>query len=152
MKHLLISLGFILSAFATFSWAQQPPPAPPSSEQIGDYTVHYSVFNSLFIPAEIASRYNLVRANNQALINISVQRTDTGESIAARVTGTATNMLQQSRNLTFRLIEESEASYAIGSVRHTNEEVIHFKLDLILAGGEQPLTLTFTRKLHTDKP
>lgn len=48
--------------------------ASERSRVFADYTVHFSVFNSAFVPAEVAAAYKITRAKDQALINISVTR------------------------------------------------------------------------------
>ena len=99
-----------------------------STQEFDNYLVHYSVFNSAFIPADIAKLHNLVRAKDQALVNISVQDKHSGESIAAQVEGTARNLMQQQKTLTFVTLQEPGASYAIAALRHSNEEVFHFDI------------------------
>ena len=107
--------------------------------------VNFTVFNSLFIPPEIASVHALVRAKNQALINVSVLDNNTGKTVAADIRGVARNLLQQSKSLEFKTIDEPDAVYYIASLRHTNEEVMHFDLEVTLEG--RPHSLKFTRKL-----
>lgn len=139
-------IGVFLLLCTQLSWAQNPT----DSKQVGEYTIHYSVFNSLFLPAEIAQQHQLVRAGNRALINITVHETDSGEVVPVRVSGNARNLLQQTRNIDFKHINEGDAHYAIGTLRHSNEEVFHFHLEITPEGAPRPLNLQFTQKLHTD--
>lgn len=122
-----------------------------SNQTFGDYTVHYTVFNSAFIPADVAGVYQLNRAKNRVLVNISVTRqTEAGHSLGlpATVTGTATNLMQQQRSLNFRTIDEGEATYYLADLRHTNEEVVNFVVQVQPDGQDQAFTLRFTRTLH----
>ncbi len=119
-----------------------------STRQFGDYDVHYMVFDSEFVTAEIAALHGLVRGRDLALINISVHEASSGKPVRATVTGQARNLIQQSRPLSFKTIEEPDAVYAIASLRHTNEEVFHFHLDILPEGETRPLQLQFTRKLY----
>src|SRR5690606_35804015 len=112
-----------------------------------DYTVHYSTFNSLFVPADIAAAHKLVRAKDQTLINIAVQRKADGQSVSANVSGTAKNLLQQLKNIDFKTIEEPGAVYYIGALRHTNEEVFHLDLKIVPQGETRPLEFRLSRKL-----
>lgn len=121
-----------------------------SSKNFGEYTVHYSTFNSLFIPAEIAAVHKLVRAKDQTLINIAVQRSADGKSVPAEVTGSAKNLLQQVKTIQFKSIEEPDAIYYLGSLRHSNEEVFHLEITIVPEGTSNPLKLRLSRKLYTE--
>lgn len=125
-----------------------------SHPKFGDYTVHFSVFNSTFITPEVAQIYKLTRAGNRALINISVTKTTddiTSLGLPAKVTGTAANLIQQQHVLDFQTIDEGNAVYYIADLRHTNEEVMNFAVDVHVESEPKPFTVRFTRKLHTDK-
>jgi|SRR5690554_733562 len=124
-------------------------------QSFGDYTVHFSTFNSVFITPEVAELYGITRARNQALINISVTKTDgdkTGLGLPAKITGTARNLLQQQRVLDFAEIDEGYATYYLAPLKHTKEEVFHFTISVTPTGQEHsnvaPMTVKFTRKLY----
>lgn len=121
-----------------------------STKVFGQYTVHYSTFNSLFVPADVASIHQLVRAKDQTLINIAVQKTADGSPVAAQVSGTAKNLLQQQKNIDFKTIQEQDAVYYIGALRHTNEEIFHLDFTIVPEGEKQPLTFRLSRKLYTE--
>jgi hypothetical protein len=121
-----------------------------SSKIFGAYTVHYSTFNSLFVPAEIAEIHQLVRAKDQALINIAVQKTADGAAVPAKITGTAKNLLQQVKTIDFKTVEEPGAIYYLGALRHSNEEVFHMDFNIVPEGESTPLQLRLTRKLYTE--
>jgi len=124
-----------------------------STQQFGDYTVHYSVFNSTFVTPDIAKIYGLTRARNQALINISVTRTLAGQTtlgLPAEIEGTATNLLQQQRSLDFAEISETNATYFIAPLRHTNEETINFTISVKPEDAPLAFTVKFARKLYIE--
>lgn len=121
-----------------------------STKVFGPYTVHYSTFNSLFVPADIAKIHNLVRAKDQTLINIAVQKTDGRIPVAAQVSGTAKNLLQQQKAIEFKTIQEQDTVYYIGALRHTNEEIFHLDFSIVPEGELQPLTFRISRKLYTE--
>src|SRR5690554_5561702 len=84
-----------------------PASAQGDSQTFGDYTVHYSVFNSTFLKPEIAQTYGLIRARDRALINVSVTKTDdekTTLGLPAQVRGQTSNLLQQQQQLDFQEI------------------------------------------------
>lgn len=121
-----------------------------STKRIGDYVIHYSTFNSLFVPADIAKLHGLTRAPNQTMINIAVQKHADQSSVAAQVSATAKNLMQQTKTISFKAIEEPDATYYIGSVRHTNEEMFHLDFVIIPEGETQPLQFRVSRKLYTE--
>ncbi len=137
-------------ALSTVSLAQETNNyVQDSFTDIGDHTVNYTVFNSLFVPANIAGIHNLVRAKDKALINISVINDKTGKTVPAKITGTAKNLIQQSKALAFKTIKEPDAQYYIAPLRHTNEEIIHFAISVTVDG--QTHAIKFTRKLYVER-
>lgn len=128
--------------------------AQSGSETFGDYEVHYSVFNSTFVQPEVASTYNINRARNRALVNISVMRTESGQTSLgkpANVSGTATNLIQRQQELDFREISDGTATYYIASLRHIDEEMYNFKIQVTPEDGSRGYELTFSRKLYLDR-
>ena len=127
--------------------------AQTGTEDFGAYRVHYSVFNSTQISPEIASQYGLQRANDRALVNISVNRVDGGATSLgqpAEVSGTATNLVQQQQQLNFQEIDEGRAHYYLAQVRHLNEEMYNFRILVTPEGQDTPLELRFSQKLYTE--
>jgi hypothetical protein len=143
---LAISFSLATSAFSFNAFAGELN--QDSTAVFGDYTVHYSAFNSTFLLPDIAANYGLVRAKNQTLLNITVQD-KTGQSIDAKLEGYAQNLMQQKKALTFKTIKEPHAVYSIGALRITNEEVFNFVIT-ITPENTEPFTLKFTRKLYVD--
>jgi hypothetical protein len=132
--------------------------------QFNDHTVYFTVFPSSFIPAKVASTYGLTRGSDRALINISISKNSVGSSSvdnssvssnkaqglgqAAKITGTATNLMQQQYTLEFIEIQEQDAVYYLAPFRFINEEVMHFNLNISI--DQQHYPLTFTKKLYVD--
>ena len=80
-----------------------------SSKEFGDYVVHYNAFRSDTISPEVAKQYGLARANNRVLINIAVLKkvmNTTGKPTASKVTGYASNLTGQLKQLEFKEITE----------------------------------------------
>lgn len=142
-----------LSAVSSQAQINQPKPVE-TSQTFGEYTVHFSVFNSTFISPEVAKIYGLTRASNQSLVNISLTRTSDGKTslgLPAEVSGTATNLIQQQRTLKFQTVSEGDATYYLAPVRHTNEEVINFVVQVKAESASAPFTVRFTRTLHEEQ-
>lgn len=144
MKRVLLTL--LACLLPALSWAQE------TVSTFGDYQVHYNVFNSSFIQPDIAEVYGITRAGDQALINIALTRATAGGStygLPATVTGVARNLMQQQTPLTFKEISEPDATYYIAALRFTNEDILHFDIE-VTVDGQPPFKLTFSRKLYVD--
>lgn len=152
MKTILFCLLMTLSCFTS---AQMDQAKSIGTFQVfGEYTVHYNLFNSTFITPEIAKAHGLTRAENRALINISVIRTQGGHAslgLPATIVGTATNLLQQQRVLDFKTINEGEATYYLASLRHSDNEVMNFVIELQPENEDHKMMVRFTRTLHVEK-
>ena len=141
-KYILLLLIITLSpvAFA----------APSGTIEQGKYLVHYSVFNSKFIPADIAKLHQLPREKNVALINISVHLKDSNQSVSASVNGTVKNLIQQQSKLVFKEIKEQNHQYYLARIKHTNEEVMHFKISVSPNADSIEIPIKFSQKLHSE--
>jgi transcription initiation factor TFIIIB Brf1 subunit/transcription initiation factor TFIIB len=156
MKKLL-SLVFLLAlSLPTLAQIDQPKEIK-TSQQFGAYTVHYNVFNSKSIPAEVAKIYQLTRSKDMALVNISLTKTEhnaTSLGLPAKVSVKAINLMQQTKTLEFKTIKESDngasVTYYLAPFRHTNEEDIRFEVSVLPEGETKPLTVSFTRRLFTE--
>ncbi len=146
MKYKLVVLFCFLSVFC----GSRLMADTASSKTFGAYVVHYSTFNSLFVDANIAKLHGLVRAKDQTLINISVQKVGSGQSVKADINATAKNLMQQVKAIDFKKIDEPSAVYYIGSLRHSNREIFHIKFDIQVAGEPAPFQFKLTKKLYTE--
>lgn len=153
MKKLL--QGFLLSLIALTAQAQiDQPKEIATQQQFGVYTVHYNVFNSTDIPANVAGAYKLVRGKDRALVNISVTKTENGATslgLPAQVSGVRRNLMQQKQTLKFIEVSEGDATYYLAPFVFNNEELLHFDIELNVDGAARPLKITFNRTLYADK-
>ena len=87
-----------------------------NSKEFGDYVIHYNAFRSDTISPEVAKQYGLTRANNRVLINIAVLKkvmNTTGKPTSSKVSGHASNLTGQLKNLEFKEITEGTAIYYV---------------------------------------
>ncbi len=113
-------------------------------ERFGDLDVHYIVFNTTDLSPEMAERYDITRADNRGLINISGRRQqDDGTTTPVRlaITGTVTNLVGQSRQLSFTEFEDPQATYYLETVQFTDREALRFRLEVedLETGRTHPL-------------
>lgn len=152
MKKVILWLGLVLLPLGVNAQTDQAKPIA-TSKTFGEYTVHFSVFNSTLVPEEIAKIYQLTRGSQQVLINISLTKTADGKTslgLPAQVSGTATNLIQQQRALEFKTISEGEATYYLAPLRHTNEEVMNFEIKVQAEAELKPFSVKFSRTLYTE--
>lgn len=152
MKNIIRFILCALVSLPAFAQIDQPKEIK-TSEKFGAYTVHYNVFNSKNIPAEVAKIYELTRSKDLALVNISLTKTDNGVTslgLPAKISVKAVNLMQQVKELEFKEIKEPDATYYIAPFRHTNEEDIRFEVSVLPDGESKPLKVSFTRRLFTE--
>ncbi|OIQ24649.1 DUF4426 domain-containing protein [uncultured Vibrio sp.] len=119
---------------------------------IKDVEVHYSAFNSTFITKEVATSYKLKRNGYSAILNISVLDNSLAgkPAVTAQVSGSARNLIGQTRQLTFREVKEADAIYYLAEFPISNEENLTFNID-IHAGNSGAGPLTFSQKFYVEE-
>lgn len=136
---LLISLGS-LSANAE------------NSKEFGDYVIHYNAFRSDTISPEVAKQHGLARANNKVLINISILKKvmdTTGKPTNASVTGHASNLTGQLKQLKFKEISEGNAIYYLAETKISDGEFLKFDVKIIPEGETRAARLNFDKRFYT---
>lgn len=144
MKHLLALAALLLSGL----WQD----ARAEMQQFGRYEVYYSLFATDFLRPEIARAYGLVRANDRALLNIAVRRTEpAGGSvpIKAVVEGTRSDLVHK-RELRFQEVIEEGAIYYLVEFPFRNEETHYLELLIKPEGDTSTLSLRFNQTLYVD--
>ncbi len=140
-------LAMLACAFSLHAAADQ-------FRQFGDYQVHYIVFNSTDLDPDIARTYGVERSGRRAFINVSLLRTAAGRlpaGVPARVSGTATNLIQQQRELDFREIREQGAIYYVATLAITNEEIYRFALQVTPEGRTEVFEINFNQKVWVEE-
>ncbi|WP_444940237.1 DUF4426 domain-containing protein [Microbulbifer sp. ZKSA004] len=148
MKRILTLAASVALLFLSVGAAAQEARTIKNYVDFGDYRVVYSVFNSDFIQPDIARQYQLARAKDRAYVNVSVVKKEGGtHGLSAEMSGTATNLIQQSRPLKFKEIREGDAVYYLAPLRFEDEETLTFNVDIKLPNGKSE-TITFRRRLN----
>lgn len=143
----LTLIGFLAQIFSV-SYAQEIN--PENHQTIGDYTVHFSVFNSTFILPDIASAYKIKRSKNENLINISVTKKGEYGGLPASISGHVTNLMQQRKELAFITIKEKTVTYYLAPILVSGKEIVHFNIQVTPQGETAPLDVTFTKTIYAD--
>lgn len=144
---MVFALVWIPAAFAQDALQ----PSVESSKVVGPYEILYSVMPTTFISESVAASYKIVRAKNQALINVSIRKKNgEGDVAQAGLVSGSYSDLMQSKKLEFREIRESDAIYYIAAFRHGDKELLRFDLKVLPDPAMPVQTVTFTRKLFVD--
>ncbi len=123
------------------------------STTVDNYRVFHSVFNSSFLQPEVASAYDLIRGKDQVFVNIVVTEANNPKGLGkpAVIKGTATNLMRQQRTLDFVQIREQDTVYYLAPLRITNEEVMHFDIQVQPDPNKPPFSVKFSKTLYVDK-
>lgn len=143
-------IGLLLSALLSLSVAAQEAQPMETSKSFGDYQVYFSVFNSTAIRPDIAQANDLPRANNLALVNISVLPKGATSAKAALVKGVVRDLMSNQRQLDFKEIREGQAVYYLAPFRFEHEEVRHFDISVRPDPDGASYDFSFTRKMYRD--
>ena len=123
-------------------------------EQYDNYQVHYIALSSELIEPQIAQRYQLVRARNRGLLNISVrQLQDNGGTLPVRATinGSVTNLLQQRQPLQFQQVIEGDSIYYLAQFRFSDQEVLRFSIQLQPEHSAGEYRLNFSNQMFFER-
>ncbi len=123
-----------------------------NSREFGDYVVHYNAFRSDTISPEVAKQYGLPRANNKVLINIAVLKkvmNTTGKPTKSDVTGHASNLTGQLKQLEFKEITEGTAIYYLAETKISDGEFLKFDLKVTPEGETKAARLNFNKRFFT---
>ena len=127
--------------------------AHAGSKNFGEFQVHYSVFPSTFLSADVAQANNLNRSKGIGIVNIAIMRE--GENgglkpVSGQVEGKVLNDIQQARFLGFRRIQEGEAVYFIAEYQYRSAELMTFQITARPTGSGDDLPIRFAHTLFND--
>jgi len=146
LKPSIIStLALFLALISTNIFAE-------NSKTFGDYVIHYNAFRSDTLTPEIAKAYSLTRRNNRMVVNITVQKKngDVTKPVKAKVTGFASNLTGQLKDLEFKEIHDGEAIYYLAQSQVSNRETLKFDITATPAGEKLVAKLNFKQQFYTD--
>lgn len=119
-------------------------------KKMDNINVHYIAIGSTFLTPEIAKAYGIERSRYKGLINISVlDNTEKGNPAkTVFINGKARNDVGQIKSLDFTEVKEGAAVYYLAQVSYTNEETIHFDINISDKGKQH--NLKFSQKFYVD--
>ncbi|WP_456445192.1 DUF4426 domain-containing protein [Thiolapillus sp.] len=123
-----------------------------NSTKADGYTIHHNAFLSSELAPDMASRYNIRRSPNRAVINISIIKdvpNTTGKAVTAQVKVMSHNLRGQVRNIPVREIKEQNAVYYIGEFLVENQESVTFTIEAIPSGTSKVLHASLKQQFFT---
>ena len=136
-----IRIATSIGMLPTNSYAEQ-------AQTLGQWEVHYIVLNSTFLQPDIARQYGVQRSKYNAFVNISVLDKDSKEAQDVDVRGVATNLLGNSKELSFKKVQEQQAIYYLAQLSFRNRET--FRFEITVQHGNEQQTLKFKQELVID--
>lgn len=123
-----------------------------NSKTFGDYVVHFNAFRSDTLTPEIAKAYSLTRRNNRMVVNIAVRKNvGTGTvPVKAKVSGFASNLTGQVKDLEFREVHDGEAIYYLAQSQVAHRETLKFEIKATPQGESLIATINFKQQFYTD--
>lgn len=147
MLRKMIGCLLLFASATVLAQAQSNP------QRFGDLLVHYNLLNSSYLEPDIAANAGLARGPTHGVLTLLVQR-DTKEGkvpVDARVSGTVSNLLQQSSPIEFIRIQEDEAIYFVANYTAAQRGVLRFEVNVQAEEGAPVHTLRFQQEFHPDE-
>ncbi len=125
MRRIALFLFSLCLAIPTMA---ADPAKAERQEKFGDTTVHYSTFASTFLQPDIAKAAELVRSNNQGVLNIAVLKE--GKPRTAAVSGSVKDLTGRSQDLKFKQVTEQGAVYYLAQYKVDQQETYTFTVNV----------------------
>jgi hypothetical protein len=130
---------FLALLLATF--LMQAIASAEEKTQLGNWDVHHIVLATSFLTPQIAKANSIVRSKFNSFVNISVLDSDDKKAQNVSVTGTARNLLGNTKKLSFKKVVDGEAIYYLAVFSHANKESFRFEINIQQGNETQILKL-----------
>lgn len=135
----VLLLGAMLAAPA---WAER-------MQRLGRFEAHYSLIPTLMLSPAVAGDYGIARGRDRALLNVSILAPD-GKPVQATVTGVVRDLLGQPNPIGFREVLEADAVYYLAEIRHADQEVLRFTIEVQTPDGAEH-SFAFQQKMYWEQ-
>jgi hypothetical protein len=141
MRRASIGLVLALLPFAANSQYRQ---------EFGNVVAHYSAIPTERLLPDMAKHYGISRARDRGLVNLALERSGTTDSVRAAVSGTATAISGEKKEIRFReIVEEGTLSY-LGEFALNAPDTYTFTIAITPENATTPYTLKFTQDFVRD--
>ena len=110
------------------------------------FDIHYTTFNSMLIPNEVALAHGIVRSKRRIITNITIRKDD--QAVSAKLSGTSVNLLSQLSSMEFNKVTEAGAIYYLADQIVDERDTLVFRIDIQPVAHEDTYHLKFTRQYH----
>ncbi|CAA0082086.1 Uncharacterised protein [BD1-7 clade bacterium] len=124
-----------------------------TSATFGDYTVHYSTFNTSFLTPDVAKSVGVVRSKRKGMMTIAVLKKNTEgkeSNASASVTGSAYDLIV-TKNLDFKQVREQNAVYYLATFDIENKIDVYFTVNVQPDPNQDPFVINFKKRLYWDE-
>ena len=160
---LLVAAVAVLVSLAACGQPADPPAdnrnsgqvlnATETSQDFGDYVVHFNALSTTELDPKIAREYGIVRSKSRAMLTVTIlKKRENGKTTAVpgSVATSLTNLTGQFRKMPMREIREGDAIYYIGEMTFTNAETVIFTIDVTPINDPSRYTIHFMKQFFTD--
>jgi hypothetical protein len=116
--------------------------------QLGNWEVHHIVLATTFLTPEIAKANAIVRSKYNSFVNISVLDSDDKKAQNVSLTGTARNLLGNSKKLSFKKVMDGDAIYYLAVFSHAHKE--NFRFEINIQQGNETQMLELQQEMYVD--
>ena len=133
--------------------SQEAQPTEPTSQDFGDFEVHYNAVRTDELSVDAARAYGIERSGNRVLLNVALlAKAADGKTtpVDGTVTATAYNLNGQLKDLKMRRVLEGPSVYFIGEVGISGTEILVFDIDATPGKGGGHYSVQFKREFFAD--
>jgi hypothetical protein len=131
------------------SRAPQARDAEETSQEFGNFEMHYNAVRTDELTPEVARAYGIERSGNRVLLNVSLLAKDADgrtTPIDGEVKAAARNLNGQLKDLQMRRVQEGTSIYFIGEVGISGNEILVFDIDASPLDQSATYTVQFKRE------
>jgi Domain of unknown function (DUF4426) len=131
---------------------QTARPAEETSQDFGNFEVHYNALRTDELTPDVARAYGIERSANRVLLNVSLlSKAPDGRTtpVDGAVKATAYNLNGQLKDLQVRRVQEGASIYFIGEVGISGNEILVFDIDAMPSEGGR-YSVKFKREFFAD--
>lgn len=127
--------------------------ATQTSQDFGNYVVHFNALSTSELDPKIAQDYGIVRAKNRAMLTVTIlQKGENGatKAVPGSVATSMINLTGQFKKMPMREIREGDAIYYIGETTVANAETLIFTIDVTPINDPSRYTIRFMKQFFVD--
>lgn len=139
MRLIIASCLLLLSSL---SMAEQ-------KQVFGDYEVHYIGLTSSELDKDVAKLYGITRSRNIGFLNISVlKKGEIPVAWNAKIEGTMSNLIGQTKELSFTRVQETSALYFYSTFDFYDQDMYRFHLKVTPEGKTRAYDVKFSQRFY----